>query len=52
VPQSVLSIILGEMHRVLFESCNAAPSKALNEGFQFEFPEIDKAAADLMNDEK
>lgn len=51
VPRFVISAILGEMHRVLFESCNARTAKILSEGFRFAFPEIDQAAANLLNDE-
>ena len=47
VPRFILSIILGEMHRVLFDSCNAKPQKALDNGFQFAFPTIEDAAKDL-----
>jgi hypothetical protein len=49
VPRFVLSIILGEMHRVLFDSCNAKPQKALDNGFQFAFPTIHEAAKDLTS---
>ena len=47
VPRFVLAIVLGEMHRVLFDSCNAIPQKALHSGFQFAFPTIAEAAKDL-----
>ncbi|MEP6646892.1 MAG: TIGR01777 family oxidoreductase [Saprospiraceae bacterium] len=48
VPKIVMSLILGETHRILFESCNASPAKIESEGFQFKYPEIEKALADLM----
>lgn len=48
VPRLVLSVVLGEMHRVLFESCSAFPKKMMKEGFQFRFNTIDEAAKNLM----
>ncbi|HZV71214.1 MAG TPA: TIGR01777 family oxidoreductase [Saprospiraceae bacterium] len=48
VPKIVMSLMLGETHRVLFESCHAYPEKILKEGFQFEFPEIDAAVSNLL----
>lgn len=48
VPKIVMSIIVGETHRILFESCYASSEKIQGEGFLFKFPEIDKAFADLM----
>ncbi len=47
VPQFVLSILLGEMHSVLFESCNAIPERIVEEGYHFRYPTIQSAAEDL-----
>jgi uncharacterized protein len=48
VPKIIMSIILGETHRILFESCNASSAKIVREGFQFEFPTIEVACKDLL----
>lgn len=50
VPKIIMSIILGETHRVLFESCNASSEKIEREGFQFEFPAIDEALSSFTAD--
>ncbi|MEO5906114.1 MAG: TIGR01777 family oxidoreductase, partial [Saprospiraceae bacterium] len=46
VPRFVLSIMLGEMHHVLFESCNAIPERIMEEGYHFRYPTIQSAAED------
>jgi len=48
VPKIILSILLGEMHRILFESCNATSEKIQKEGFIFTFPNIDPTLKDLL----
>ncbi len=48
VPKIVIATILGETHRVLFESCNASSEKIEAEGFKFDFPTIDIACKDLL----
>ena len=48
VPRLIMSNILGEMHRVLFESCNASSAKIQHEGFLFSFLKIDHALNNLL----
>jgi len=48
VPGLFLSILLGEMKSILFQSCNAFPSRLIKEGFQFRFPTIEEALKDLI----
>ncbi len=48
VPKIILSIFLGKMHRILFESCNASSEKIQQEGFTFSFPKIEEALKDLL----
>ncbi len=48
IPRFILALILGEMHRVLFESCNAPGTKIKKAGYQFVFPTIEMAMKDLM----
>ena len=49
VPRFVMALILGEIHRVLFDSCDAKPKKLLKEGFQFRFPSIQEAIKGLAS---
>jgi len=48
VPRIFLSIILGEMNNVLFESCPAFPTRLVKEGFKFRFATIQEAMKDLI----
>jgi uncharacterized protein (TIGR01777 family) len=48
VPKFIVSIILGKMHRVLFDSCNASSEKIQRAGFAFNFPGIEEALRDLL----
>ncbi len=49
VPKIIMSIILGEKHRVLFDSCNAISEKIQKEGFVFRFTKIEEAIKNLLN---
>jgi uncharacterized protein (TIGR01777 family) len=51
-PKIILSIILGKMHTMLFESCNASSEKIQKEGFVFHFTQIDEALKNLLLKEK
>lgn len=42
-PEFVMKLILGEMAYLLFSSKNLSANKVLDLGFQFQFPEINKA---------
>lgn len=48
VPRIFLSIILGEMNNVLFQSCPAFPTRLVKEGFKFRFATIQEAIKDLI----
>ena len=48
VPKFVLSAVLGEMHRVLFDSTHMLSAKIEKEGFTFRYPDIDEAVQDLV----
>ena len=52
VPKIILSVILGKMHTMLFESCNASSEKIQKEGFSFRFNQIDEALKNLLLNEK
>ena len=48
VPGIFLALLLGEMRSVLFQSCNAYPTRLLKEGFQFRYPTILEALQNLV----
>lgn len=48
VPRIFLSILLGEMNIVLFQSCPAFPTRLIKEGFKFRFATIQEAMKDLI----
>ncbi len=52
VPVLFLKAMLGKMHQMLMDSCNAYPKQLLNEGFIFHYNSIDEAMADLINKTK
>ncbi|RKS03304.1 MULTISPECIES: TIGR01777 family oxidoreductase [unclassified Flavobacterium] len=47
IPEFVMKLILGEMSYLLFSSKNLSANKILDLGFQFQFPDIDKAIDNL-----
>lgn len=50
VPQFALRIALGEFANSLFVSHRAMPQAALNQGFEFQFNELDNCLANLLSD--
>jgi uncharacterized protein (TIGR01777 family) len=48
VPRIALSLVLGEMHRVVYESCNAVSIRLPETGFHFKYNQIEEALAHLM----
>ena len=48
IPRWVMKLILGEMHILLFNNKNIIPRRALDLGFQFQFPIAKKALKDLF----
>jgi uncharacterized protein (TIGR01777 family) len=49
IPEFVMKLILGEMSYLLFSSKNLSANKILDLGFQFQFPDIENAMADLYS---
>jgi uncharacterized protein (TIGR01777 family) len=48
VPETVMKLILGEMHILLFNNKNIIPKRALELGFQFKYPTADLALSKLI----
>lgn len=48
VPEFVLNVMLGEMHNMLMQSCNAFPKRLLDEKFQFRHSGINVAMEELL----
>jgi uncharacterized protein (TIGR01777 family) len=48
VPKLVLSLALGAMSQVITDSASVYPEKLLNSGFQFKFPDLKSALADIL----
>jgi uncharacterized protein (TIGR01777 family) len=48
VPVLGLKLLLGEMHHMLMESCNAHPVRLNKENFSFRFNKIEEAMEDLI----
>ena len=46
----MLKIISGEFAEALFEDCNCSAQKVLDAGFQFQFPELEKAMKNLLSE--
>ncbi|MGL2967040.1 TIGR01777 family oxidoreductase [Flavobacterium sp. XGLA_31] len=49
VPEFVMKLVLGEMAYLLFSSKNLSAEKAMADGFQFRFTNIDEALRDLYS---
>jgi hypothetical protein len=49
VPGFVLGLVLGEMSELLLEGQHVTPKRALEQGFVFHYPNIDRANQDLVS---
>jgi uncharacterized protein (TIGR01777 family) len=49
VPKILLKLVLGEMSVLVTEGRYARPRRLLEEGFEFEFPTIEKALEDIYS---
>lgn len=47
-----LKLMLGTMHSVLLDSCNAYPKRLIENGYHFQFTEIKNAANDLLEKQR
>lgn len=48
VPAWVLRLILGEMADIVVKGCYVVPQRALKQGFNFNFPNLEEALTDLL----
>ena len=48
IPKFLMSLVLGEMHTLLFASQNVSSKKIENEGFVFKYKQLDKALKNLL----
>ncbi len=50
VPRFLMKLLLGEMHMLLFSSQYVLPKKAQDNGFTFEYTQLEPALHDLLSD--
>ena len=48
IPRFLMCLILGEMHELLFNDKNVSAQKAIDSGFSFQFPTIEKALSNII----
>lgn len=48
IPKFLMSLVLGEMHTILFASQNVSNKKIESEGFNFRYKQVDKALKNLL----
>ncbi len=48
IPQFLMKLILGEMHVLLFSDLKLSPQKAIDAGFKFDYPTIEKALDNIL----
>jgi len=49
IPEFVMSLLLGEMHELLFTNKNLSAKKALATGFTFQYPTAEKALENILS---
>ena len=49
IPKFVMRLILGEMHELLFTNKNLSAQKAIDQGFEFQFPTAEKALINILS---
>jgi hypothetical protein len=48
IPKFLMALVLGEMHTILFASQNVSSDKIEEEGFKFQYKQLDKALINLL----
>ncbi|MES2811688.1 MAG: TIGR01777 family oxidoreductase [Bacteroidota bacterium] len=51
-PKLIMNLILGEMHRLLFDSQKVSSQKVQKSGYEFHFTQIESAFSNLLNRKK
>jgi uncharacterized protein (TIGR01777 family) len=49
IPKVLMSLTLGEMHKLVYDSIYAKPQRLLDSSFQYQFPELSACVADLIS---
>ena len=49
VPEAMMSLMLGEMHQLLFASQKVLPQRMVDTGFVFKFPVVDLALVNILS---
>ncbi len=49
IPKFVMKFILGDMHELLFNNKKISAQKAIDAGFRFQFPTLDKALQEILS---
>lgn len=49
IPKFLMSLVLGEMHTILFASQNVSNKKIESKGFKFKYSQVDKALMNLLD---
>ena len=52
IPKFLMSITLGEMHKLVFDSIYAKPERLLESRYSYQFPELSACVADLIAKDK
>ncbi len=48
VPEFVLRLMVGQMSEIVVNGCRVVPQRTLQEGFRFDFPDLDGALSNLL----
>ena len=48
IPKWVMKLILGDMHELLFNNKKISAQKAIDAGFRFQFPKVEKALQEIL----
>jgi uncharacterized protein (TIGR01777 family) len=48
IPKFLMALVLGDMHTILFASQNVSSDKIENEGFNFQYKQLDRALKNLL----
>jgi len=49
IPKVLMSLTLGEMHKLVYDSIYAKPQRLLDSTFQYQFPELSACVVDLIS---